>query len=569
MSSGAPTRTATSRSTGLKLPALILQVWQWAVRHPCLTVLLILACQTLPTFWSRDLYDMDELRHAGVLFEILEHGNWLALHLNGQIYADKPPIYFWLLAASSWIFQTDRPAIFYLVTALSAALYLMATYGMARLVVRGDRELGLIACLMMLTTPFFIEMSHYPRMDLLFGAFIALSLTCFFIACRRPRALGWTLAGFAIATLAVLTKGPFGLLFPLLTVIAFLAWQGRLSRLLAIDFAAGAILSAVVLGAYVWGLYQQGGLDYLQSIIRYLEAKTAPDEAFQFRLGAYLHWHASRWLPWTLLVFFLPWRQLTDRAAWASTLQSSDESRAGWVFLGLSVVGALLPLSLISYASDFFLLTFYPALTVLAAVLLRSFSAPKARRFATTVAAVLLVLSVALPVLSYSNRSEFPVSYSPLIAVVAFAGALLLLRFRRNGAAPFFSILALCTTFAMQLHFLVSLPATQHMKGMKASSEIVSDLVAQGYTPIAFSAGFGGYFQYYMGRRLPEYLEWEGLNAALRRHDRAVIVMSRGDWDEWPDRPAEAGAHYASHFPIQSLKHNVIVYERPGHQPAQ
>ena len=82
---------------------------------------------------------------TGVLTEMLDHGKWLALHINGEFYGDKPPIYFWLLAALSWIFQTREPSVFFLLAAMNAAAMIYATLFLARHLCRGHADIALVA----------------------------------------------------------------------------------------------------------------------------------------------------------------------------------------------------------------------------------------------------------------------------------------------------------------------------------------------------------------------------------------------------------------------------------------
>jgi 4-amino-4-deoxy-L-arabinose transferase-like glycosyltransferase len=30
-------------------------------------------------------------------------GDWVLMHINGRIYADKPPLFFWLIGLSSYL----------------------------------------------------------------------------------------------------------------------------------------------------------------------------------------------------------------------------------------------------------------------------------------------------------------------------------------------------------------------------------------------------------------------------------------------------------------------------------
>src|SRR5215218_10331318 len=48
----------------------------------------------------RDPWPADEPRFALVAQDMLRSGDWLIPRVGGDLYADKPPVFFWLLAAS-------------------------------------------------------------------------------------------------------------------------------------------------------------------------------------------------------------------------------------------------------------------------------------------------------------------------------------------------------------------------------------------------------------------------------------------------------------------------------------
>src|SRR5512143_3079590 len=50
---------------------------------------------------ARDLWEPDETRYAVVAREMKETGNWILPHLNGEVYAEKPPLFFWLVNLST------------------------------------------------------------------------------------------------------------------------------------------------------------------------------------------------------------------------------------------------------------------------------------------------------------------------------------------------------------------------------------------------------------------------------------------------------------------------------------
>ncbi len=77
-----------------------------------LTLAALMAAQTALTFWRGELWRINEVRHASALRNILHSGNYLYLELAGQPYPDKPPLYFWLLAALAKLSGSDGPPIF-------------------------------------------------------------------------------------------------------------------------------------------------------------------------------------------------------------------------------------------------------------------------------------------------------------------------------------------------------------------------------------------------------------------------------------------------------------------------
>src|SRR4030065_808190 len=52
-----------------------------------------------------DLWNPDEPRDAQVAKEMVNGGDWVLMQANGNTYVDKPPLFFWLIAFSSFLWQ--------------------------------------------------------------------------------------------------------------------------------------------------------------------------------------------------------------------------------------------------------------------------------------------------------------------------------------------------------------------------------------------------------------------------------------------------------------------------------
>src|SRR5690242_14656343 len=89
-------------------------LWSAAVRGPRLTLVLLVALQTLPVIGLRDLWLGDEVRHGSALQHVVRDGHLMVLHLNGEPYPDKPPLWFWLVGAIAKVGGSTEPWTFFL-----------------------------------------------------------------------------------------------------------------------------------------------------------------------------------------------------------------------------------------------------------------------------------------------------------------------------------------------------------------------------------------------------------------------------------------------------------------------
>ena len=102
---------------------------------------------------GRDLWDPDETRYAVVAREMREGGNWILPHLNGAIYAEKPPLYFWLVNLSVFFLGEDSEFANRLPSALAGLITILITF------LFGERlfnaRVGFISGLILATCLFF------------------------------------------------------------------------------------------------------------------------------------------------------------------------------------------------------------------------------------------------------------------------------------------------------------------------------------------------------------------------------------------------------------------------------
>jgi 4-amino-4-deoxy-L-arabinose transferase-like glycosyltransferase len=311
----------------------------------------------------RNPWPADEPVYALIARDMLAHGNWLLPMAGGDYFQDKPPLFFWLVAASDWL--TGSLKLGFLIPSLLAGLgTLLLVYDLARRL--WSREAGLAAALALLVVVQFTLQARRAQLDALLMFFTMLSLYCL---CRQLLLGGgwrWALGAGAAAGFGVLAKMVGFLSFLVLLPWLFAVWRGwpgvKFERPWYLWSLAGLGLVAVVA---LWLVPLQ-----LAAVDDPALAQYRDEVLIEQTLGRYASpWHHHKpwhyfltlfiplWLPLTLL---LPWLV----PAWWRALQARDAR----VLLPLAFVVLYVTFfSLSSGKRDVYILTALPALALAAA----------------------------------------------------------------------------------------------------------------------------------------------------------------------------------------------------------
>ena len=172
--------------------------------HPRASIVVV-ALAALLFAWNIGGYDVwapDEPYFAEGAREMIADGQGLVPHINGRVSTDKPALFFWLIALISWPLGTVTAATARLPSILAALGTILLTMRLARRYVGADG--APIAGIVLATAYMFWDKARSSQID---G--------------RRAGLLFW-----AAMVMAVLAKGPVGLLLPL-----GIALTTRLSRM--------------------------------------------------------------------------------------------------------------------------------------------------------------------------------------------------------------------------------------------------------------------------------------------------------------------------------------------------
>lgn len=206
------------------------------VREVAVTALL-LSASVLLFFYRLDslsLFDADEPAYAEAAREMLVSGDWITPHFNFRPRFDKPILFYWLIAlAYKWFGVGEYAARFWSAASATGLTLSIYRFGRQRL---GQRAAA-IAALAFAANVGTVVLARAAVTDMTLTFCMTWALFCFFdvfAAADRTRAR-FVFVGYVAMALAVLTKGPIGLLLPGFIIGLFLIIRGKaraaLSRL--------------------------------------------------------------------------------------------------------------------------------------------------------------------------------------------------------------------------------------------------------------------------------------------------------------------------------------------------
>lgn len=314
---------------------------------PVIYGLFILA--VLPICVFRDFTLANELRYLSIADEALRTGSIFTFTNHGADYADKPPLYFWIIMAGKLIFGKHSMlflAMFSIVPAL-VILHVMDIW-VRNLLTRNER---LLAKMMLITSAYFLGPAVFLRMDMLMSMFIVLSLDSFFrmYSGSARKRHSWLFPVYVF--LALFTKGPVGIIVPLVSTSVFLIIKRDLKSIG--HYWGWKTLSIIVVLCGIWfaGVYMEAGSQYLENLLFHQTYGRAVNsfhhsEPFYFYFVSILY----SLFPWSLLIIG------TVTFGLIKKLTNSDTER----FFLVASLSTFTVLSLFSSKLDIYMLPAFP-----------------------------------------------------------------------------------------------------------------------------------------------------------------------------------------------------------------
>ncbi len=274
-------------------------------------VLYVCVC-LLPLAVFRDYTPSNELRYLSIANEALENGNVFTFTNHGAAYADKPPLYLWIVMGGKLLFGTHVMWFLSLFSLVPALLIVYVMDKWLRLETTNNPLTAdfpdntaprRTAAWMLVSSGLFLGLAVVLRMDMLMNLFITLSLYEFYKMYTGHATPASKYLFPLYVFLALFSKGPLGFLIPLLCTAVFLATQKQLRTFGR--YWGWRTWGVLVLGCVIWfgGAFLEGGTEYLNNLLFHQTVDRAVN-AFHHKEPFYYYgitfWYSLA--PWSLLV---------------------------------------------------------------------------------------------------------------------------------------------------------------------------------------------------------------------------------------------------------------------------
>ena len=500
------------------------------LRRDLLVLTLLGAILFLPGLGFRDVWNPDEARYAEVAREMGALGHWAVPYLNGEVYGEKPPLFFWTIAFFGWITGGLDETAARLPSALAALGCLLLVYRIGERLF--SRRAGWLAAAAFATCFKILWQGRFGQIDMLLTALVTLGVWFWVRAWteERPRL---HFLFFLCAGLATLAKGPVGLLPPLLSMVAFLLVTRNTAELKRMRIGWGLLLWAAVVLAWLIPAGLAAGPEYLRQIV------------FRQNVTRYAEpWH--HFAPWYYYLTvvpgeFFPWSFLLPTALVVGWRRLAGRERQGFLFCLCWMVVTLVFFSISPAKRSVYVLTMYPALALMVGAVLNRLAAewPASRRWLTLplglVAALALVITVGLPLYGHGRTEAAALGGDRFVWEVTAAfvpfllGAGLAWWCSRSGAVSrAAAALAAGMGLTALLAALFLLPAFDAVKSARGLSRVLVSKMAPGET-YGIYPRLDNTFLFYTRRFCVDLNSEAKLRAFLARPGRVWLLAQRDD----------------------------------------
>ncbi len=213
------------------------------------------------------LLDSDETRYADMARGMLYSKDFVTLYLDGKIFWDKPPLFFWILCMSYKLlgineFSVRLPSVLCALSSVTALFFAVKR--------TCPLKTAVVSSLILASTVEFVIFSRVSILDMLLSANIALSVLCglmtYFVK-EENKKYFW-LGFYAFSGLGLLAKGIPAVVIPFGTMFFTGLWKKNLKEFFKPEyFITGIMLFLIIALPWHIMMYKEHGMEFIKEYI--------------------------------------------------------------------------------------------------------------------------------------------------------------------------------------------------------------------------------------------------------------------------------------------------------------
>ncbi len=237
--------------------------------HPeitCLTILAV-ACFFF-LFVGINLYplmDVDETRYAVMSRDLINSFDLNSLMLNGLPFLEKPPLYFWLVGLSIKLFGGFSAFAVRFPIALLSTFLVFFTYYVGKRII--SRKFGTISALILLSSVFFLILSHIAILDMVLTVFMTSAIYSALLTnfCQEKNKKYYWWYFYVFMGLGFLSKGILALAIPAVIIFIYALLTKTAKEIFKpINILPGIAIFFAIAIPWHYMMYQEYGFRFIK-----------------------------------------------------------------------------------------------------------------------------------------------------------------------------------------------------------------------------------------------------------------------------------------------------------------
>ena len=488
-----------------------------------------------PGLGARDFWAPVEPRYGEIARVMFNKGEWIVPTINGDLYTDKPILYFWIILIASKIFGGVSEWTVRLPAALGGVGFVVTTYLMGRDFF--SARVGFYGAIILATSVRVIWESRWAHIDMLFCFLFMLTIYFGARSLFRKGNPYEILLAYAFMALATLAKGLIGVVLPGILFVAFVLAERDWRLIAAAKLPLGIPIFLLVAAPWFYLVHQATDGKWLSDFIyihhlRRYTVRAGHRQPFYY----YFMTLPGDFLPWTIFLAPALLAYRSYRRAWADPV-------VRFVFLWFFVVFVFFDLS--SSKRELYLLPLLPTLALFVGNYLDALATNKLpqdsllRWVATVCFAIVGLSGMALPIAAWLLRPDALQSILATSVVLAAGGiCAALFVWRRQPLRVFACVTALMVAAVLSATYWI-FPYVEGFKSDRPFSQAIKRLVPSS-APLYVYADTTSDFNYYSEREvIPVLRSSLQVEKILGLSENSYLLIKDRDLKRVPMIPAE------------------------------